>query len=126
MCTRQRAATTPARVLVNDRLDIALAAGAHGVHLKSDGMAPSVVRSLLRDARIREAEFLVGVSAHGGEELAALSADSAVDYVCIGPLADSPGKQALGPEGFAHELALARTIAGGAVRVPWLALGGLR
>src|SRR5687767_8665484 len=52
------AAGTPARVLVNDRIDVALAAGAAGVHLKEESILPSDVR------RIAPPGFVIGCSIH--------------------------------------------------------------
>src|SRR4051794_11498066 len=51
------------RVLVNSRADVALAAGAHGVHLSGDSLAPSNLRAILPTA------FLIGVSTHSLEQL---------------------------------------------------------
>src|SRR5688572_17808781 len=53
------AATTPTRILVNDRIDVALAAKASGVHLKEQSILPNDVR------RIAPPGFVVGCSVHG-------------------------------------------------------------
>ncbi|HEX7251585.1 MAG TPA: thiamine phosphate synthase [Thermoanaerobaculia bacterium] len=82
-------------LLINRRLDIALAAGAAGVHLPSDGLPLRRVRSGTPRG------FLVGISAHSAGEAAAAVADGA-DLVVIGPIFDTPSKRRygspLGPE----------------------------
>src|SRR5204862_3337829 len=79
-----------ARVLVNDRLDVALACGAHGVHLRADSIPPSAARA------IAPAGFLVGRSVHRVEE--AVSVSGEVDYLIAGtvcPTASKPGAHRL-------------------------------
>jgi thiamine-phosphate pyrophosphorylase len=103
---------TKTRVVVNDRVDVALACGADGVHLRSDSIAPAVIRRMSPDG------FLVGRSVHGAEEAAAVTG---VDYVMAGTVWSSASKpaghQPLGLDGFA---AVVR-----AIRVPVLAIGGV-
>jgi thiamine-phosphate pyrophosphorylase len=105
---------TRTRVLVNDRADVAYAAGAHGVHLKASSMPPSLVRQLL------PAGALVGVSVHDAARAAALSAD--VDYLIAGTVAPSSSKPGgwptLGLTGLAD-------IVRAAEGVPVLGIGGL-
>jgi thiamine-phosphate pyrophosphorylase len=101
-------------VLINDRPDVALAAGAAGVHLGGDDLPVGLVR------RIAPPGFVIGASV--GSEGEAESAVGA-DYWGIGPWRVSPTKKdagaALGPEGFA---ALVR----GARGRPCLAIGAVR
>lgn len=79
------AAAAGAPVIVNDRLDVALAAGAAGVHLPEDGLA-------LADARaLAPAGFLVGCSRHDAAAAAAAAAAGA-DLVQLGPIFETPGK----------------------------------
>ena len=66
---------TRARVLVNDRLDVALAAGAHGVHLRSDSIEARRVPELL------PAGALVGRSVHTAAEAASIAREGVVDYL---------------------------------------------
>ena len=80
--------SAPARVLVNDRLDVALAAGAHGVHLRGDSIAGRRVRA------IAPAGFLVGRSVHDLDEVDAAAADGACDYLLFGTVFPSAGKPA--------------------------------
>jgi thiamine-phosphate pyrophosphorylase len=108
-------ADTPARVLVNDRLDVALAAGAHGVHLRGDSIAASRVRA------IAPRGFLVGRSVHALDEAIAIDREGAVDYLIFGTVFASAGKP--GGHPVAGVEALARVCA--AVRTPVLAVGGI-
>lgn len=102
------------RVIVNDRLDVAMAAQAHGVHLGTHSMPVDWVR------RVVPRKFIVGVSCHSLEE--ALAAETAgADYILLGPIFATPSKLRYGPP-----LGLARlrevTLQ---VSVPVLALGGI-
>jgi thiamine-phosphate pyrophosphorylase len=81
------AASAP--LLVNDRADVALAAGADGVHLPSGGLPVAQARSLLGRGK------LVGVSCHAPAEIAEAHAAGA-DFAIFGPVWDSPGKIAQG------------------------------
>ncbi len=109
------AAGTRTRVVVNDRLDVALAARAAGVHLRGDSMAPAVVR------RLAPSGFLIGRSVHAVDEADRLAGD--VDYLIAGTVWSTPSKPAshplLGLDG------LARIVAA-AAPVPVLAIGGVR
>ena len=78
------------RIMVNDRLDVALAAGAHGMHLGRRSMPAELVR------KVAPPEFLVGVSCHSLEEAQAAEAARA-DYVLLGPIFPTPSKLRYGP-----------------------------
>jgi len=78
-----RAAGVP--FILNDRPDLALAAGADGVHVGQDDCPPAVARRILGPAAI------VGFSTHSPTELEAASAEP-VDYVSAGPVAPTPTK----------------------------------
>src|SRR5207248_221489 len=83
-----RGSTT--RVVVNDRLDVAIACGADGVHLRGDSMPARRVRAMAPDG------FLIGRSVHGAEE-AQLASEQA-DYLVAGtvfPTASKPGATSL-------------------------------
>jgi thiamine-phosphate pyrophosphorylase len=98
---------TETRVLVNDRLDVALAAGADGVHLPSDGLPAASVRSRID---------LLGVSTHTIEEVQRAAADG-TDFVVFGPVFETPGKTAVG-------LGRLREVTG-KVRIPVYGIGGI-
>ncbi|HZH32353.1 MAG TPA: thiamine phosphate synthase [Pyrinomonadaceae bacterium] len=103
------------RLLVNDRADIALAAGADGVHLTARSLDPLVVRN------ISPRDFLIGVSTHSLAEARAASASDA-DFAVFGPVFDTPSKQAYGaPPG----LGALREAAHAVAPFPLLALGGI-
>jgi thiamine-phosphate pyrophosphorylase len=104
---RDVAAGTSTKVLVNDRLDVAVAAGVDGVHLPGNGLPAQ---------RVRPAVKILGCSVHDIEE--AVRAESAkADFVIYGPIYETPGKTAVGLEAL-------RQVAE-AVRIPVLAIGGM-
>ena len=106
---------TPARVIVNDRADVALAAGAAGVHLRGDSMPAGRVRAMTGPG------FLVGRSVHDEGEAAAVDAEGACDYLIFGTVFPSSSKP---PEHRAAGLeALGRVCARVDARV--LAIGGI-
>lgn len=78
------------RLLVNDRSDIARAAGADGVHLTTHSLAVDVVR------KIYGAEFLIGVSTHSLDEARAARAAGA-DFIVFGPVFETESKRVYGP-----------------------------
>jgi thiamine-phosphate pyrophosphorylase len=111
-----RGSTT--RIIVNDRVDVALACGAGGVHLRSDSIAPGAARSIASDFGRTTADFLIGRSVH--EMAEAVEHAPAVDYVIAGtvfPSVSKPGADLLGERGLSRMAA--------AVRVPILAIGGV-
>ena len=77
-------------LLVNARMDVAVAAGASGVHLPADGLP------LLRVRAAAPRGFLVGRSTHSPSE-AARAIEEGADLVVLGPIFDTPSKRAYGP-----------------------------
>jgi len=106
---------TGARVVVNDRLDVALAAGAHGVHLRAQSFAPWRARALAQPP------FLVGRSVHDVAEGLDAARGGQADYLVAGTVFESaskpPGQATLGLE------ALGRLARGAGV--PVLGIGGM-
>jgi len=116
---KQAVACGTAKVIVNDRLDVALAAGAAGVHL---GRESAPVAEVARWCRAGNAppEFLIGVSCHSLEEAREAEAKGA-SYVFFGPVFETPSKRRFGPpQGTAR---LAEVC--GQVRIPVVAIGGI-
>ena len=106
---------THCRILVNGRADIALAAGAHGVHLPSTGLRFRDIRAWL------PADFLVGVSVHTLREINRACREKA-DYILLGHVFPTESKRGYGPSlGLKF---LRRACA--AASTPVFALGGIR
>jgi thiamine-phosphate pyrophosphorylase len=106
---------TAAKVLVNDRVDVALASGAHGVHLRSDSIDAPAARQIL------PAGALIGRSVHGAEEASAVSALGGVDYLILGTMFSTESKHPAHPRLSLDELMTAC----GVVSIPILAIGGM-
>ncbi len=108
-----------AKILVNDRLDVALAAGAAGVHLGEESIGVADVVAFRKSART-PAEFLIGRSCHSLEAALAAERDGA-DYVFFGPVFATPSKAQYGaPQGTEALAGVCRH-----VRIPVLAIGGI-
>jgi thiamine-phosphate pyrophosphorylase len=109
------AAAGRARVLVNDRVDVALAAGAAGVHLPARGLPVAVARRLLP----RSAGLLVGASVHSVDEARAAVAAGA-DYVTFGHVFPSGSKPGVPSRGLRELEAVVAAVA-----APVFAIGGV-
>lgn len=103
------------KLLVNDRSDIAMAAGADGVHLTTSSLPTSVVRQAFGD------KFLIGVSTHSLEE-ASEARRSGADFVVFGPVFETASKSEYGdPAGVTNLAQVVLELS----PFPVLALGGL-
>jgi len=108
-----------ARILLNDRLDIALAEHCAGVHLGENSLPVEDARHLAT-SRASTTDFLYGVSCHSLHAAKSAAADGA-DYIFFGPIFATPSKAAFGePQGLAR---LSEICA--AVNIPVLAIGGI-
>ncbi len=103
---------TASRLLVNDRIDVALATGADGVHLKEQGILPEFVR------RIAPPRFVIGCSVH---TTAAAAARKAADFLTAGTVLSTASK--LAPE-YLDEDGLRRIVEAAGAQ-PVLGIGGL-
>jgi thiamine-phosphate pyrophosphorylase len=99
------------RILVNDRADVALGAGAAGVHLRGKAVAPAAIRA------IAPAGFLIGVSCHSVDEVQRAAGEGA-SFAVFAPIFATPGK---GPAAGLDRLREAAA----SVTIPVLALGGV-
>lgn len=108
----------PAVVLVNGRVDIALAAGADGAHLPGDGVPIAPLRRRFGPGRFGP-EIILGRSTHSVEEVEQAMRDGA-DYVTFGPVYATPSKERYGPPRGIAELARAAGLG-----IPVYALGGV-
>ena len=104
-----------ALLAVNDRADVALAAGADVLHLGQDDLPVSWARRVVGD------DVIVGRSSHSAPETLAAADEPGVDYFCVGPCWPTPTK----PGRPAPGLDLVRTVAGRAPARPWFAIGGI-
>lgn len=111
---RQLTAACGAKLLINDRADIALLSGADGVHLTSKSYSASYARELLGK------EAIIGVSTHSFDEATGAQQDGA-DFVTFGPVFHTPSKTEYDkPLGLA---ALEKTV--GSLSIPVYGLGGI-
>jgi thiamine-phosphate pyrophosphorylase len=107
------------RILVNDRLDVALAVGAGGVHLGESSVPALEAKRMVKD-RLGSADFLVGVSTHSLESVKAAEQFGA-DYVFFGPIFKTPSKIVLGkPQGLERLAKVCKNAS-----IPVLAIGGI-
>src|SRR5579859_6410000 len=100
---------------VNDRADVALAAGADVFHLGQDDLPVPVARTILGGGPV------IGLSSHSPAQADAAAVEPGVDYFCAGPVwttPTKPGRPATGVDLLSH-------VAGSAPARPWFAIGGI-
>ena len=102
------------QILVNSRVDIAMAAGAQGAHLAGDSVSPRIIRAIVPE------KFLIGVSTHTLEELRRAETEGA-DFALFSPIFPVVSKAGYGPAVGIGRLQEAVK----AVAIPVLALGGV-
>jgi len=105
---------TRTRVLVNDRLDVALTAGAHGVHLRGDSMPASRARALA------PAGFVIGRSVHGVDEAERVTEEGGLDYLLFGSVFSTASKPGVAPAGVGVLTEVVES-----TTLPVLAVGGI-
>jgi thiamine-phosphate pyrophosphorylase len=115
-----KSAHSSVRILVNDRLDVAIAERAAGVHLGENSLLVSEAKRLLLSAQDFVADFTVGVSCHSLAAARSAAAGGA-DYIFFGPVFPTPSKASYGPaQGVSRLSEICR-----AVSVPVFAIGGI-
>ena len=102
------------KVLLNDRVDLALALNADGVHLRSDSLPLPLARRILGN------EKLIGISTHSVEEVQYAENEGA-DFVVLGPIFETPSKQIYGHPLGLHTLETACRVS----HLPIFAIGGI-
>lgn len=107
-------ASRRSQLLINDRIDVALALEGVGVHLRSNSLPVSVARQVLGTQR------LLGISVHAVEEAVQVESQGA-DYIVLGPIYETPSKQMFGPPLGIHTLERACRL----VRLPIIGIGGV-
>ncbi len=105
-----------APLIINDRIDVALAAGADGVHLPASSFSPAEARRLIGESR------LVGVSTHRSDEIER-AASSGADFAVYGPVFEPISKPEYGATCGVEGIAAACRVAAG---MPVYALGGIK
>ena len=104
------------RLIINDRVDIALALKADGVHLGQDDLPPDAARKLLGE------DAIIGFSTHSIEQ-ASVAARLPLDYLAIGPIFETSSKENPDPVVGLDGLRRVREITG---EIPLVAIGGIR
>jgi thiamine-phosphate pyrophosphorylase len=110
---------TRTKILVNDRLDVVIAARAAGVHLGTDSLPVRAVATW-RKSKATLGEFLIGASCHSLEQAQSAERDGA-DYLIFGPVYETPSKASFGPP---QGIARLRDVCV-AIKIPVLAIGGV-
>lgn len=100
---------------VNDRADVAVAAGADVLHIGQNDLPPAVARQIVGHGPV------IGLSTHSEAQAAEAACDQVVDYFCAGPVWPTPTK----PGRPAPGLGLVSYAAGLAATKPWFAIGGI-
>jgi len=103
------------QLIINDRVDLALAVGAHGVHLGQDDMPPGAARNLLGP------DAVIGYSTHNVEQAIA-AINLPIDYLAIGPIFATTTKSDTAPVLGLEGLRAVREAIG---RFPLVAIGGI-
>lgn len=103
------------QIIVNDRVDVALACPAHGVHLGQDDMPPDAARRLMGP------EAIIGYSTHSVEQ-AQKALTLPIDYIAIGPIFDTATKSGTSPTLGLEGLRAVRKVVGA---FPLVAIGGI-
>lgn len=110
----QRVAGSRPRLIMNDRADLCLIAGYHGVHLGQDDLSPEGARKVIGS------DLWLGVSTHNSRQLAQADQTSAT-YLAVGPVFNTSSKDKPDPVIGLAGVRLARSL----TRKPLVAIGGI-
>ena len=113
-------AGSPTRLLINSRIDVALACGAHGVHLPARDLSPSQARVIW--SRAGKAAAVIGASVHSVDEAAMAEAQGA-DFAVFGPVFEKDGRS--NPQGLEQLRRACNRPQHAEMPMPVLALGGV-
>jgi thiamine-phosphate pyrophosphorylase len=105
--------------LVNDRVDIAIAVGADGIHVGQTDLPISAVRQILNTNGGDASEYIIGQSTTNPQELD-IALNNQVDYVGVGPVHATPTKPNKAASGYEYVKYAAANI-----DIPWFAIGGI-
>jgi len=103
------------KVLLNDRIDLAIALGADGVHLRSDSLPLPLARRMLGHKK------LIGISTHSVEDVQMAEGEGA-DFIVLGPIFETPSKRMYGPPLGLRTLETACRVS----PLPIFAIGGIK
>ena len=112
-----RQGQTPTSILINSRVDIALAVGAHGVHLPANDISPREVQAIRKAARQAPANFTISVACHSVEDVRRAESEGA-NFAVLAPIFEKTATSAI-PLG----LQMLKDACAG--RLPIFALGGV-
>ena len=105
--------------LINDRVDIAIAVGADGIHVGQTDLPVSVVRKILDSNGGGAEQYIIGQSTTNPKELS-IALDNQVDYVGVGPVHATPTKPNKAAAGHGYVQYAAENL-----QIPWFAIGGI-
>jgi thiamine-phosphate pyrophosphorylase len=105
--------------LVNDRVDIAIAVGADGIHVGQTDLPVTAVRQILNANGGDASQYIIGQSTTNPQELA-IALNNQVDYVGVGPVHATPTKPNKAAAGYEYVNYAAQNI-----QIPWFAIGGI-
>ena len=108
------------RLLISSRIDVAIACGAHGVHLPANSLSPSEARSIF--ARVGISAPVIAISTHADSEVKSAESHGA-DFAVFGPIFGKAGVAS--PSGLAHLAAVSGRVQTSSSPLPVLALGGV-
>lgn len=105
--------------IVNDRVDIAIAVGADGIHVGQTDLPVSAVRQILDANGNGSSQYIIGQSTTSPQELE-IALNNQVDYIGVGPVHATPTKPGKAASGYEYVEYAAKN-----VKIPWFAIGGI-